>query len=73
MISYKLYDSEEYMITSGDIYLDSFDQGDKLQDDSIVNYDIIPGKTYRLILCKYDWYIINSLIKSQVKNNLKYC
>lgn len=55
MISYKLYDSEEYMITSGDIYLDSLDEGDKFKDDSIVIYDITPGETYRLILSEYDW------------------
>lgn len=55
IIGYKLYDSEEYMVTSGSIYLDSLDQGDKFKDDSIVIYDIIPGETYRLILSEYDW------------------
>ncbi|MCH5249854.1 MAG: hypothetical protein J1E98_07970 [Lachnospiraceae bacterium] len=54
MIRYKLYDSEEYMITSGNIYLHSLDQGDKFKDDSIVIYDITPGETYKLILCEYD-------------------
>ena len=55
MISYKLYDSEEYMVTSGDIYLGSLSQGDKFKDDSIVIYDITPGETYKLILSEYDW------------------
>lgn len=36
IIRYKLYDSEEYMVASGGIYLDSLDQGDKFRDDSIV-------------------------------------
>lgn len=54
-ISYKLYGSGEYVITSGDIYLDSLDQGDKFKDASIVIYDIAPGETYRLVLCEYDW------------------
>lgn len=55
MISYKLFDSEEYVITSGNIYLDSLNQGDKFKDDSIVIYDITPGETYRLVLSEYDW------------------
>lgn len=55
IIRYKVYDSEEYIVTSGCIYLDSLDQGDKFKDDSIVIYDIIPGGTYRLILSEYDW------------------
>lgn len=55
MISYKLYDSEENVITSGNIYLDSLDQGDKFKDDSIVIYDITPGETYRLVLSECDW------------------
>lgn len=55
MISYKLYDNEEYLIASGNIYLNSLDQGDKFKDDSIVIYDITPGETYRLILSEYDW------------------
>lgn len=54
MIRYKLYDSEEYMITSGFIYLAFLDQGDKFKDNSIVIYDITPGETYKLILCEYE-------------------
>lgn len=55
IIRYKLYDSEEYMVTSGSIYLDSLEQGDKFKDDSIVIYDIIPGETYKLVLSENDW------------------
>lgn len=55
IISYKLYDSGDYMITSGSVYLDSIDQGDKFKDDSIVIYDITPGETYRLVLSEYHW------------------
>lgn len=55
IIRYKLYDSEEYMVASGGIYLDSLDQGDKFKDDSVVIYDITPGETYRLVLSEYDW------------------
>ena len=55
IIRYKLYDSGECMVTSGSIYLDSLDQGDKFKDDSIVIYDIIPGETYRFVLGEYDW------------------
>lgn len=54
MIKYKLYDSEEYMITSGFIYLAFLDQDDKFKDDSIVIYDITPGETYKLILYEYE-------------------
>lgn len=49
IISYKLYDSEEYMVDSGNIYLDSLGEGDKFKNDSIVIYDIIPGESYKLI------------------------
>ena len=55
MMSYKLYDNEGYVITSGNIYLDSLDQGDKFKDDSLVIYDITPGESYRLIFSEYGW------------------
>lgn len=54
-LAYKLYDSEEYVISSGNVYLDSLDQDDKFKDDSIVIYDITPGEIYRLVLSEYDW------------------
>lgn len=55
MISYKLYDSEGYVVASSEIYLDSLNQGDKFKDSSIVIYDITPGETYTLALREYDW------------------
>lgn len=55
MISYKLYDSEEHMITSGELDLDSLNQGDKFQDDSIVFNEITPGETYRIVFSEYHW------------------
>lgn len=53
MISYKLYDSDGYMVYSGNIYLDALSVGDKFKDDSIVIYDITPGETYTLKLLEY--------------------
>ena len=44
-ISYKLYDSENYMVDSGSVYLNSLNQGDKFKDESIIIYDLIPGET----------------------------
>lgn len=50
MISYKLYDSENYLVDSGDVYLSSLNAGDKFKDDSIVIYEVTPGKSYTLRL-----------------------
>lgn len=55
IISYKLYDSEGYVITSGYITLMHLEQGDNFRDDSIVIYDITPGNTYKLILRESDF------------------
>lgn len=55
IIAYKLYDSEEYLIDTGMVYLRSLDNGDKFKDDSIVIYDIVPGETYYLKLIEYSW------------------
>lgn len=55
IISYKLYDSDGYMINSGNIYLRSLSTGDKFKDDSLVIYDITPGTSYILKLLEYDW------------------
>lgn len=55
IIAYKLYDSEEFLIDSGMVYLRSLDNGDKFKDDSIVIYDVIPGETYSLRLIEYSW------------------
>lgn len=50
MISYKLYDSENYLVDSGDVYLSSLNVGDKFKDDSIVIYEVTPGESYTLRL-----------------------
>lgn len=55
IISYKLYDSEGYLVTSSNLYLSSMGEGDKFKDDSIVFYDIKPGETYTLKLSEYSW------------------
>ena len=54
-ISYKLYDSNGYMVKSGNVYLDSLDAGDKFRDDSIVVYDVKPREAYTLKLMEYEW------------------
>lgn len=55
IISYKLYDSDGYMIDSGIIYLSALSAGDKFKDNSLVIYDITPGTSYTLKLMEYDW------------------
>lgn len=55
VISYKLYDSNRYVVDSGNVYLMSLDAGDKFKDDSIVVYDITPGESYTLQFTEYDW------------------
>lgn len=55
IISYKLYDSNGYLIDSGNVYLKSLNAGDKFKDSSIVVYDIIPGENYILQFTEYSW------------------
>ena len=55
VISYKLYDSENYMVDSGSVHLNSLNQGDKFKDESIIVYDLIPGETYTLKLTEYEF------------------
>ena len=55
MVSYKIYDSNNYMVDSGNLYLSSLSQGDKFKDDSIVVYDVIPGETYTIKFSDYSW------------------
>ena len=55
MVSYKIYDSNNYMVDSGNLYLSSLSQGDKFKDDSIVVYDVIPGETYTIKFSEYSW------------------
>ncbi len=47
-VSYKLCDEEGYVVETGELFLDSLNKGDKFKDDSIVIYDIEPGKTYTI-------------------------
>lgn len=54
-ISYRLYDSEGYMVHSGSIFLTSLRAGDRFKDDSVVIYDITPGETYTFQLSEYIW------------------
>lgn len=55
-ISYKLYDSEGYLVDSGQVYLGtSLNKGDKFKDDSLVIYDITPGKGYTLQFMNYEY------------------
>lgn len=54
IISYKLYDSNRYLIDSNNVYLDSLNTGDKFKDDSIVVYDITPGENYTLQFTEYN-------------------
>lgn len=55
IISYKLYDSNEYLVDSSNVYLKLLDAGDKFRDDSIVVYDITPGEDYTLQFTEYSW------------------
>lgn len=55
IISYKLYDSNGYLIDSSNVYLNSLSAGDKFKDDSIVVYDITPGENYTLRFAEYSW------------------
>ena len=52
-IACKLYDSDEYLIDTGTVYLKSLDNGDKFKDNSIIIYDVTPGETYSLRKEKY--------------------
>lgn len=56
IISYKLYDADEYLIDSGNVYLKSLDTGDKFRDESIVIYDVTPGENYILQFTEYSWW-----------------
>lgn len=55
IISYKLYDSDDYMVDSGNVYLSSLSAGDKFKDSSIMIYDITPGMTYIIKFMEYNW------------------
>jgi hypothetical protein len=55
MIAYKIYDSQGYMIESGNIYLRNLVAGDKFKDDTIVVYDVTPGEAYTIRFSEYTW------------------
>lgn len=55
IISYKLYDSEGYVVESGDLFLDGLSEGDRFKDDSIVIYDAIPGEVYTIVFTESAW------------------
>lgn len=55
IIGYKLYDSDDYMVDSGILYLSELSTGDKFKDSSIIIYDITPGMTYTLKFTEYDY------------------
>ena len=44
IIAYKLYDSKEYLIDTGTVFLNSLDNGDKYKDNSIIIYDVTPDE-----------------------------
>lgn len=47
MISYKLYDSDGYIIDSGNLYLQALSAGDKFKEEISI-YDVTPGENYTL-------------------------
>lgn len=55
IITYKLYDSNGYLIDSNNVFLKSLSAGDKFKDDSIVVYDVTPGENYTLQFTEYNW------------------
>lgn len=56
IISYKLYDSEGYLVDGGNVYLGtSLGAGDKFKDDSLVFYDVVPGEAYTLQLSDFSY------------------
>ena len=55
MVSYKIYDSKNYMVDSGNLSLRALSLNDKFKDDSIVVYDVVPGETYTIKFSEYSW------------------
>lgn len=64
-ISYKIYDSKNFMVDSGNLFLNSLFQNDMFKDDSIVVYDVVPGETYTIKFSEYSWKFI-----PEVNNNI---
>lgn len=55
VISYKIYDSQGYVVDTGNVYLSNLAAGDKFKDDTIVVYDVTPGETYTIRFFEYTW------------------
>lgn len=55
IISYKIYDSEGFLVDSSNVYLSTLSEGDKFRDDSIIVYDVVPGETYTIKFDEYTW------------------
>ncbi|SFO65018.1 hypothetical protein SAMN05216351_12317 [Pseudobutyrivibrio sp. JW11] len=54
--SYKLYDSEEYLVDSGQVLIGTgLDAGDKFKSEDTYIYGITPGETYTLVLTDFEW------------------
>ncbi len=47
VLNYKLYDSENFMVDSGSVFLNDLAKDDKFRED-IVFYELIPGETYTI-------------------------
>lgn len=48
IISYKVLDSDGYVVDAGKAFIYSISQGDKFRDNSIVVYDVVPGEAYTI-------------------------
>lgn len=55
IISYKLYDSNGFLIDSSNIYLNALGIGDKFKDETITVYDVVPGEKYTIEFLEYSW------------------
>ena len=55
IISYKILDSDGYVVDASQVFIYSLSQGDKFRDDSIVIYDVVPGETYTISFSGYDF------------------
>lgn len=55
MVSYKLYDSQNCVVETGQLYIRLISEGDKFKDDSISIYDVTPGETYKIVFSEYNW------------------
>ena len=47
-IEYKIYDSDDFVVSSGIVMLSGIGEGDKFKDDSITFMDAVPGENYTI-------------------------